>query len=318
MHRVERRCDFGSGAAAWPDGVAHGAYAAMVVAELIDERPVEVVRRATRRPEGDFERVAGNIARRLLGADVYLQDDGSHDAMPDLRVVHRDGRVEFGEVVTDYDPRYAQMYGELLKQGPGIPLRVEAATLQRVWFVTVDRNCNIQLLKRRAPDLLEALERAGHNYERAGRFGNDEPDDSASELITLGVADLSSRPCAADESGMMLVYPVGVSGSPRPQWDVFLCWLRDRLWDAAWRDVRAKLASSAPGRGHLFIGMTMSTPGDAYFALSDGHRQVPPAPPDLPPEVGGVWITPVVGGGRCLVWTAAHGWRDARHAWSCD
>lgn len=285
---------------------------------MIDERPAQVVRRAARRLDGDFERMAANVVRRLLGADVYLQDDGSRNAMPDLRIVHRDGRVEFCEVVTDYDSAYAQMSGELLKQGSGIPLRVEVASLQRVWFVTANRNCNVQRLQRFGPQLLAELEWAGITYESAGRFGHGDLDLSSGKLNTLGVADLSSRACVAGESGVMLVYPEGVTGSPRPQWDVFLGWLRDRLWGAAWLDVRTKLAVSPSGRGHVFIGVTMSTPGDAYFSLSDDDGELPPAPPGLPPEVSGVWIMPVLGAGRCLVWSDEHGWRDAQRHWSCD
>jgi hypothetical protein len=289
-----------------------------VGAELIEERPAEVVRRAARRPEGDFERIAANVVRRLSGADVYLQDDGSRHAMPDLRIVHRDGQLEYGEVITDYERAYAQMLGELLKRGLGIPLRVQVPSLRRVWYVHVNASCNIQRLQRDGPQLLAQLERDGNTYQWAGHFARDESCSSAAQLRALGVSDLSSRPCAQGEVAVMLVYPDGVTGSSQPQWDVFLAWLSHRLWSEAWRDVRFKLGACPSGRGHLFIGMTMSTPGDAYFSLSDEHSEVPPEPPDLPPEVTGVWIMPASGAGRCLVWTDEHGWRDAQRHWSCD
>jgi hypothetical protein len=78
-------------AAAGPVGTACAAYYAIVGAELIDERPAQVERRAARRPEGDFERMAANVMVVSFAADVYLQDDGSRPRLgPEgMEFIHR-------------------------------------------------------------------------------------------------------------------------------------------------------------------------------------------------------------------------------------
>lgn len=286
--------------------------------KLIDGRGLAAARTA-RGPLGDFERMAANVVRRLTGADVVLQDNGSRAAMPDLRVERADGSVGYGEVVTDFETSYAQVYEEIRCRGGQIPLRYEDPRLDRIWFVTVSGACQVKALTTQVPAVLAGLADAALLLEQPGVF------DSlvarrveVAELAARGVVDLLSRPAGIGEAGAMLVYPEGVSGPADPGWEAFSDWLENRLFCAAWADVRRKLAATGAVERHVFVGVTFSTPGEVFFALAEGHRSVPPAPPRLPEEVTHVWVMPAQGGGRCLAWFPSRGWLDAARHWTAD
>ena len=285
-----------------------------------DERGAGTAARARRQPGGDFEFIAANVVRRLTGARVILQDDGSKPAMPDLRIERSDGSVIYAEVVTDFDPSYAQLFAELLKSGGQIPMRVEDLRSDRIWFLTVTGSFQVARLRWSVTTALTKLAAAGQLYEVAAEFEPRVPSGQRAEvveLVALGVVGLFSRPTNPGEPGAVLIYPDGVSGPVDPDWPAFLGWLESRLASEQWADVRRKLAATGAAERHVFVGVTFSF-GEAFFALACEHSTLPPRAPRLPPEITHLWVMPVLGLGRCLTWSSESGWIDAARHWQGD
>jgi hypothetical protein len=265
-----------------------------------------------RRPEGDFERLAGRVLTRFLRAPVYLADDGSLDGMPDLRIEYSDGSTVYAEVVTDTDERYAQTYAELCKLAGAYPPEHPVVGSSRVWSVVV-RVASVSRLLEALDHRLLKLEDQGRVFDWTAEFGPDDdpPERELRELIGLGVVGLGSRPTAEGEGGLARIYQDGVGG--RPSWLAFFEWLECRTVAPDWQDVRDKLAASCGHERHLVIGVTFGTPGDAYFALSDRTGSLPDRAPQLPDEVTHLWLIPSSGMGRCLAWFPDLGWLDVTY-----
>ena len=64
----------------------------------VDLRRTDQISRKPLGPVGDFEVAAGRVVARLTGEPVYLQDDGSRDAMVDIRIDYRDRAAGYVEV----------------------------------------------------------------------------------------------------------------------------------------------------------------------------------------------------------------------------
>jgi hypothetical protein len=246
---------------------------------------------------GDFEFHAARVIARYTGEHVIIQDDGSQNSMPDFLINYRNKPAGYGEAVIDIDPRYAAM-SQRISQEESIPAA-------RTWWV----NCTgaSPKLKDFRPKLVELL----------GQLTS-----APSPEIRQKLADMRLRvqgPWSAPTGRPNVIHllPEGVTGQAIPNWDAFLQWIADFLTCDRTGDVRRKLAATRAAERHAFIAASFTTPGDAYFALGDeGHAQLPPRRPRLPPEITHLWAWSVPGIGRCLAWFPHTGWIDPAEHWA--
>lgn len=273
--------------------------------------------RAAAGPEGDFELFAARVAHRLLGADVVVQDDGSRDAMPDLRIERPGAPAAYGEVVLDMDTRYGSLQAGLLMLGGGsLPFEHPDARLGRVWLARVDGRYR---LKARAADInaLAALEADGRTLATYGEFSTlveSGEDPGVTSLYARGFVDLCSRTPRAGEVAGLRIGAEGVTGRAHPDWVACVGWLDSVLASGRLADVRRKLAASGLGERHLFLGLTFTSDGDAFHAFTSHGKGLPAVAPVLPGEVTHLWLLSVHGG-RGLAWDRGSGWSDVSRHW---
>jgi len=282
----------------------------------VDIRRPERVQRLQRSYFGDFEFMAGRVVARLTGDRVVLQDDGSERAMPDVRIERADGRSGYLEVWTDTDEASAAMQAELYERGRGVPLIWAAPSLRRVWSVTVSGATDFRRLERDLPSVLLAMEDAGETDETV-RVVVEQASRQVpymGELLRLGVVHVSSRPPRVDEAGMIRIHPDGITGPGELSWEPVLRWVGEILASPRLDGHRRKLAAQQSDERHLFLGVTVSSPGAVYFALID-HPGVPSVAPTLPDGITHLWIMEWRGE-RCLIWFPDRGWQDASRHWA--
>lgn len=246
---------------------------------------------------------------------MFLQDDGTKDHMPDIRIEHLDRSPAYAEVWTDTDPRYAAMEARLMKPGNQLPLELTEPTLSRVWWISVSGATNIDRLQAEIGTILSELERAGITFERVGGLASYD-DSRVARLVHHGVVRVSSRQCISGEIGMIRFHPAGISGSPAISWNAVVTWLRRTLSSARLDDVRSKLAATDATERHLFLGVTYSSPSDVFFALDDYDQSLPSEPPDLPREITHLWLMRASPAGRCIAWFPDWGWFDVSKRWA--
>lgn len=281
----------------------------------IDCRTPAQISRCAQSPHGDFERTAARVVARLTGEPVFLQDDGSEDRMPDIRIEHLGRGPDYVEVWTDTDPDYAAMEARLLKPKKELPLELAAPGLSRVWWVVVSGATKIDQLEAEVEEVLSRLERGGVTFERVAELTSSD-DPGAKRLLHLGVIRISSRPCTPDELGTIRVSPAGISGSPTISWETVFAWLSQTLFSARLKDVRSKLAATGSTERHLFLGSTFTSPSDVFFALDDYRRGLPHEPPKLPQEITHLWLMRASCPGRCIAWFPERGWFDVSRHWA--
>ncbi len=280
----------------------------------VDCRPPAQVARRAASPIGDFEAVAARVVARLTGALVFLDDDGSQDRMPDIRIEYWDCGPSYGEVWTDTDPQYAAMHSRLMKPENRLPLELTEPGLSRVWWVAVSGTTNVDRLEKEIGKILKQLERSGMTFEDARELARyDEP--RVTELLRHGVVRVSSRPRGAGEPGTIRLSPGGISGSATTAWAPVADWLSRTLFSERLDDVRSKLAATGSPERHLFLGVTFSSPGDVFFALSDSKQSLPDEPPDLPREITHLWLMRAESPGRCIAWFPDRGWFNPSEHW---
>ena len=107
------------------------------------------VRSARLGPVGDLEGVAGRVIARFTGAQVVLQDDGSADRMPDIRIEYPDRPPAFVEVVADIAPAYA----EIARRVADPSSTWESPRLRHAWTLVVTPSCHLDDLEPRAVEL---------------------------------------------------------------------------------------------------------------------------------------------------------------------
>jgi hypothetical protein len=238
--------------------------------------------------------------------------------MPDVRIEYKDSTA-YAEVVLDYDPAYAEMYAQTMKPRGEIPRLVPLPASSRVWFGSLGAHCHVKKFVAAAPKVIADVEATGHTFEDGHDW--DRAAESAVppvvELQRLGVVHLLSRPTATGESGELRLTPDGVEGPYHGDWQVFAAWLDALLHAERLADVRRKLLATGAAERHCFVGLTFATFGDAYFAMNR-QNGLPPVSPDMPEEITHLWLMHFQGDHRCLVWSPAHGWRDAERSWAVD
>lgn len=259
-------------------------------------------------PAGDLEGMAARIMACTTGQHVVIQDDGSRNAMPDLRIKYRDRPHGFAEVAAEMDPAYGQMWHRTIRT-PALPL----PGLARMWHLTVSTSCDPRELKAGLPHTLAALTAKGLTFDRY--HGADElpriDDDDVANLVAAGVVGIDSRPVRAGEHAEVFLGLEGVSGPVAVDWEPVQDWVDAVLVSPSLLDVRSKLAGTGAEERHAVIGVTSSCPGEAVFALSRWHSSLPIQPPQLPEEITHLWL---LGSfyDRHLAWYPKHGWFDTQ------
>jgi hypothetical protein len=262
----------------------------------IDRRPEEFRKRAAEGLMGDFEGIAGRVLARLTGERVIIQDDGSQPAMPDIRVEYAKKPAAYVEVVVDIDPNYAAMDVEITKGARLLPS-------DRIWWVRLSGRANLRRLRHTLPTLLESSLPGQARME---------------QLTKIGVVkvDGPTAPRPGETGGIHLVR-TGVTGSAVPAWSSFMDWIEKFLASDKTSDVRHKLIATGAPERHAFVGASLTTNGDAFFALAENGRPgLPPRDPNLPPEVTHLWVCTVPSIGRCLAWFPGTGWIDVSDHWA--
>jgi hypothetical protein len=281
-----------------------------------DRRPARRVSKLHQGPLGDFEGAAARVVARLTGKPVIIQDDGSRDSMVDIRIDYQARDPGFVEVWTDVDPGYAATYSSLMGRGYEVPLRIEMAALRRNWYVTVSGASQLRTLERELEELLGGLEEEALTFEMvADQYVlESNPNPSVERLVELGVVTLSSQ-LPSNDKAVVRLYPEGITGPARVAWDPVLDWLGETLASGQLHDVRAKLLKTAAIERHLFVGVTFTSPGEVFFALSDLESTLPDRPPTLPHEITHLWLMNAPPVGRCLAWFPRRGWFDVSRHW---
>ncbi|MGW3858394.1 hypothetical protein [Micromonospora arida] len=263
--------------------------------------------------EGDFEGAAARVVARLTGEYVVLQDDGSADGMPDLRIEYRDGRTAYGEITQDLAEAYAALGSEVLKR----QFQMAAPTLGRVWWVTLAATARVGRLERALPPILEKLDASGDTFEFAVFDQRLEQHRNADVrlLAGAGVVRLASRGARAAETPVIHIAAEGIGGPAELDCAFFGDYLASFLRDERRLDVRRKLAITGSDERHAFIGFSFSTPWPAWHALDEGCSELPTEPPQLPREITHLWVWayPL---GRCIAWFPDLGWFAPRSRWA--
>jgi hypothetical protein len=240
---------------------------------------------------GDVERNAAQIVALVTGGQVTLQDDGSQDSMPDLRIDYPDTPPAYAEVTVDINQNYAEMAAQVFRYSP-FPADWR-------WRVHIDvPSPRLKELRCRLPELL------GHLHERPS-------DEVMQQLTGMGLSVYGPYPPGPNCPAGIHVRAEGVTGSA--SWETFLRWIKEFLSSERTRDVRRKLAATRASERHAFIATSFTSPGDAYFALSTSTRPaLPPCDPGLPPEITHLWTWSAQPHNRCLAWFPGAGWIDVK------
>jgi len=288
----------------------------------IDLRPANRVAYWQSGPMGDFEWKAARVVARHSGARVTLQDDGTQEALPDIRVDHADRLVAYVEVGTDVHPDDGATWSWVAKATRDeagrplvkIPQTRAMAALQRDWQVTVGR-ASFKDLERELQALLLRLESATSTFDLAQRLEYVvNPDSTVKRLSDLGVVMLSSNVKAA-QTALVRIYPDGIEGPAVIDWKPVLAWVSKTL--ESLDDARRKLTRTLAGERHFFLGVSFSSPGGAFFALSRDRMTLPSGAPALPPEITHLWLmNPFLD--RCIAWFPDRGWFDPEDSWATD
>ncbi|HEV2345152.1 MAG TPA: hypothetical protein VGS97_13730 [Actinocrinis sp.] len=284
---------------------------------LEDLRPAARVARAASEPMTfDFEFLAANIIYRFTGEHVVLQDDGSADAMPDIRIDYADGRVGYVEVWKDLDGPYAAMTRALAENGYQLP----ADGLGRVWFLEVSSRFRMSSAIRDVPEVLKALTEEGNTFTIIGTAETLQrhPSPHVQRALEMGIVSLASRPASMNEPEAVHLGPQGIRGPADVTWEPFLEWIEQTLssTDPHMAGNRRKLAAAGGDESHAFLGPTYSSSWAVFHALTYWSNTLPPAPPRLPREITHVWLLNPQTPDRCLAWLPDRGWIDPSMHWA--
>jgi hypothetical protein len=201
------------------------------------------------------------------------------------------------EVTTDLERDYGNMLGVISKSKGHtreLPMRIEAPQLDRVWFATLSSSANVKEIVTKLPGILAASTPAA--------------------MPELGIVRLDSRP-AGNDSGVILLYPDGISGSIDVTWAEALEALNGILGSPRLESKYKKLRKAPGAEKHIFLGTTPTTPWPLHFALSLDVDTLPYSPPGLPGDITNLWVMGAQMPERCLAWSAEHGWLDVMKHW---
>jgi hypothetical protein len=114
------------------------------------------------------------------------------------------------------------------------------------------------------------------------------------------------------------LYPDGIRGPAVITWVPVLDWIARTLGSQRLTDVRAKLALTNADERHAFLGVTYTSPGNVFFALTIEEQTLPSEPPSLPVEITHLWLMNTSSLERCVAWFPDRGWFDPMRHWATD
>lgn len=304
----------------------------------IDRRTPAQIAAASASVLGDFEAKAARVVARLTGEEVTIQDDNTHDGMPDIRINYTDGRTGFVEVVTDIDRSYAETYRRITRQNDKgsslrLPGELRSPSVHRIWFVTLSNRANLRNINDSLPALLAKIETNGEFFESVTTQETlaQVTSQHSAELVRLGVVEIASRAPRESETerhkdGIILLYPGGIQGPADVTWDDFYQSLSELLASNLVLRKVSKLWKAGGDDSHIFIGTSFTTRWAIYRALSMDVQSIPPTAPDLPERITHLWLMGAQTPDRCLVWFqreqwcghSGPGWLDASRNWATE
>ncbi|MDO8731451.1 MAG: hypothetical protein Q7L55_02610 [Actinomycetota bacterium] len=255
-----------------------------------------------------LEGAAVRVVELATGRAVTFNDDGREDGLVDLLLLD-DGPSVAIEVVLDADPKYEAAMKLLLKTDGGYPSTVELSNCWRSWQVTVSRHAVIRNVKMELNALLFQLESERVYLESVIEFPrlSSASPQSVARLREIGVVRLCSAPSSRGGSALLLLE--GVEAAVGSHWETLLTHVETTLESPQWADVQHKLEQSGADERHVFLGLTMGSPGEAWFALDDGSADLPTRAPQLPNWVTHHWMLRLPYG-RVIHWSPTMGWFD--------
>lgn len=243
------------------------------------------------------EEWARRIIQKELGREVFLNDDGSRNAMYDLRIGPPDAPEIAIEVVGAVDPTYTETWNVGPAKGP-LKLSIEGN-----WIVEIAPTARVKDVKRGIEHLLKRLERDGVYTVDAHSLSSHSA--LFDEISGLQVTNASCNRISG--SGKVYLTMPGIcdwvddKGDEVPEWlDVF-------LRDPARKDVLLKLQHSGASYCHVFVIVTSMGATEAIeLYLTGSFEHIPSKAPDLPPPITGAWLVSSLGCDmqKALYWDA--------------
>ncbi|MGH9891533.1 MAG: hypothetical protein ACREA0_06025, partial [bacterium] len=120
------------------------------------------------------------------------------------------------------------------------------------------------------------------------------------------------------QHGVVRMYPAGVVGPSVMQWEPLIEWIAQTVSSPRLADVQTKLARTEADERHAVLGVTFTSPGDVFFALSIEEQTLPSEPPGLPRGITHLWLMNASSPGRCIAWFPDRGWLDVRWHWATE
>lgn len=241
---------------------------------------------------------------QILGVPVTQNDDGTENAMPDLKIEYRDGTHAGVEIVRDILQPRAKQEQALATRGDFLSV----PGLQRSWAVNLTPTASIRSVYTVLPPLLLDAEKAGVSTIQALQYTGF-PLEYRLAKLRIRMAWSTAR--ANGDTGVHLLRTNSCS------------WNGDMNLVAAWcsamfhqtPDVPAKLAASRFKERHAIYIPTAYGDLIAHRALrspscepfTDASLSLPTEPPVMPPGVEYVWAW---GAERKLSWSESTGWED--------
>lgn len=234
------------------------------------------------------ERVAFEIVRRVLGAQVEHHDTAGRQRAVDGLIKYNDGSQAALEVtlLTDSDAYEV----ETMLARDDFTWQVSGCS----WWWTASLNAGVNLRRLRAdlPDLLRWCEAHSITRPRAWMRVQHLPDGDRWRdwLETAGVA-LAGHPDITHRPGEVMVTPASTGGAVGDV-DSVASWLDKELARPRTRRKVAKLADSGLAERHLFLVVDYTgAPFPGFYALA-WAAGVPAAMPELPGDLARVWLAP--------------------------
>jgi hypothetical protein len=243
-----------------------------------------------------------------LGVPVVQHDDGSRNAMYDLRVLYPDGPAGAAEVVAAADGESIALWNLINPGGRWI-----APELAGGWSVHLEISARGKRIRNELPQFLMTLEFNGvtsldtrygdHPYRSAARdleiVSAHQGDTEFPGSIYPSIAYPHERLAGfSDETGYGLVQ-----------------WLDEFLSSDALADVRTKLSASGAPRQHAFVFVAQfATPFAVTDQLVRSDAPIPGRHPKLPDHITDVWVVSSWSTGNGFRWSVDRGWTSfAKH-----
>jgi hypothetical protein len=238
------------------------------------------------------EEWARRIVEKELRRNGVIHDDGSRDAMYDLRIGPADAPELAVEVVGAGDPTRAETWSAGPSKGP-----LELA-LRGDWTLVHTPSARIKNVKKRLEPLLQEFEdRELSRFSVDRRMPRSLSTSLFKELKLLGI--VSGSCYRLPGTGKVSLMMPGTGGAAvETQGTAVPGWVSQFLRDPDRADVLGKLQRSNAAERHAFICAVLGGAPWAveyYLNFTERLEQLPTEVPNLPQPVTGVWIVGLFG-----------------------